>query len=66
VIHPGDSITTTCHYNNTSDRTIGVGYDTASEMCFNFVTAYPAKALLSKNLFGGSTSLTAASTACLQ
>jgi len=66
IIHPGDRLTTTCQYNNTADRTVTVGLDTQSEMCFNFVTAYPAKALVSKNLFGGSTSLTSSATACLQ
>jgi hypothetical protein len=59
VIHPGDQLLTTCHYQNTTDRLIGVGYDSLSEMCFNFVYAWPAKALI------GGVSLTGTSTPCL-
>jgi hypothetical protein len=66
LLHPGDKLTTTCQYDNTTDRVVSVGTGTDSEMCFNFVTAYPAGALASKNLFGGSTSATSSATACLQ
>jgi hypothetical protein len=66
TIHPGDRLTTTCNYDNTSDNVVATGVDTQSEMCFNFVTAYPAKALASHNILGGSTSATSSATACLQ
>lgn len=65
VLHPGDYIETTCYY-NTAGATgqVGVGFDTGSEMCFNFVTAYPANALKNYALGAGS-SLTGSSTGCL-
>lgn len=66
VLKPGDRLTTTCQYDNTTDLQVNVGTDTKSEMCFNFVTAYPAGALKSKNILGGSTSATSSATACLQ
>ncbi|MDH5672917.1 MAG: hypothetical protein OEZ06_12255 [Myxococcales bacterium] len=59
VLHPGEQVLTTCHFQNKSDRLIGVGYDSLSEMCFNFVYAWPAKTLL------GGVSLTGTSTPCL-
>jgi len=65
-VRPGDRLLTTCRYINTSDRLVSVGQDTQSEMCFNFVTAYPANALMSRNLLGGSTSATSSATACLE
>lgn len=66
IIHPGDTLTTTCEYFNPRDTTVVTGTSTDAEMCFNFVTAYPAGALKSLDIFGQSTSLTAQSTACLQ
>lgn len=66
VVRPGDRLVTTCRYDNVTDRVVAVGTDTQSEMCFNFVTAYPAKALMSLNLLGSSTSATASATACLE
>ncbi|HEX6244140.1 MAG TPA: hypothetical protein VFZ61_24660 [Polyangiales bacterium] len=66
VIKPGDRLTTTCEYHNTANRTVSVGTATDSEMCFNFVTAYPPLALTSRNIFGGSTSLTSSASACLE
>ena len=59
VIHPGDQLITTCHFQNKTDRLIGVGYDSLSEMCFNFVYAWPAKALVN------GVSLTGSATPCL-
>ena len=59
VVHPGDQLLTTCQYENRTDRLIGIGYDSLSEMCFNFVYAWPAKALV------GGVSLTGTSTPCL-
>ena len=46
--------------------TVGTGTASEAEMCFNFVTAYPAGALASKNFLGGSSSATSSATACLQ
>ena len=45
VVRPGDTLTTTCTYNNTSMQNIGFGTVTELEMCYNFVFAYPARAL---------------------
>jgi len=65
VLHPGDRIETTCYYNTAgAPGQVGVGFDTSSEMCFNFVTAYPANALKNYALGAGST-LTGSSTGCL-
>lgn len=43
TIYPGDTLTTTCSYATPTP----FGEGTNSEMCFNFVTAYPAGALAS-------------------
>lgn len=66
TIRPGDRLITTCEYFNPRDTIVSTGTSTDSEMCFNFVTAYPAGALKSRNIFGLSTSLTASETACLE
>jgi hypothetical protein len=66
TIRPGDVLTTTCEYFNPRDSVVSVGTSTDAEMCFNFVTAYPAGALKSRDIFGNSTSLTASETACLE
>lgn len=65
VLHPGDRIETRCYYNNTSPRFVGIGYNSEDEMCFNFMTAYPAGALKSYGPFGAPSTLTSASTGCL-
>lgn len=66
TLRPGDRLVTTCTYQNPRDVTVTTGTASESEMCFNFVTAYPAGALASKNLLGGSSSATSSATACLQ
>lgn len=66
TIRPGDRLTTSCTFENGTDNTVSTGTDTGSEMCFNFVTAYPAGALASLNLLGESSSLTSSATACLE
>ena len=38
-------LTTTCSYNNTTNGLVTFGPNTENEMCYNFVTAYPAGAL---------------------
>jgi len=45
VVRPGDTLTTTCTYNNTNAGPIGFGTVSELEMCYNFVIAYPARAL---------------------
>jgi hypothetical protein len=64
VVHPGDKVKTVCHYTNTTNNTVQVGFENKFEMCFDFTLAYPAGALVNKNWAGGSTSLTGSSTAC--
>jgi hypothetical protein len=41
TIYPGDSIRTTCTFDNTSSQTVTFGEKTEDEMCFNFVMLYP-------------------------
>jgi hypothetical protein len=58
MVMPGDTLTTTCVYNNTTDNTVTFGENTENEMCFNFVTAWPLNQLVSSGgglggLFGG-------------
>jgi hypothetical protein len=45
VLQPGDSLLTTCSFDNPNDYTVGVGERASDEMCNNFVVAYPAGAL---------------------
>jgi copper type II ascorbate-dependent monooxygenase-like protein len=45
VINPGDSLLTTCSYDNTTTAAIGFGPSTTQEMCYDFLYAYPAHAL---------------------
>ncbi len=46
VVMPGDVLETRCTYRNTSSRTVYFGERTEDEMCFNFVLAWPAGALV--------------------
>jgi len=41
VVMPGDSLRTTCYYDNPSPSAVGFGTRTSDEMCFNFITVYP-------------------------
>ncbi|HEX3595962.1 MAG TPA: hypothetical protein VHU80_12710 [Polyangiaceae bacterium] len=45
VIHPGDTMTTNCYFNNTTSAQVPFGENTQDEMCYGFVTAWPAGAL---------------------
>jgi len=45
VLQPGDSLLTTCFFDNPNDYLVGVGERATDEMCNNFVIAYPAGAL---------------------
>jgi hypothetical protein len=47
VINPGDTLTTTCTYAQPTP----FGSGTTSEMCYNFVTAYPGGALTNGHSF---------------
>ena len=40
-IKSGDTLTTTCTYDNPGGGPVGFGEDTEDEMCFNFVLTYP-------------------------
>jgi hypothetical protein len=52
VLHPGDSLETRCYYQNSSNQRVGFGESTQQEMCYAFVTAWPAGALSSPELQG--------------
>jgi hypothetical protein len=41
VINKGDTITTTCGFENDTDAAISFGENTSNEMCFFFTTAWP-------------------------
>lgn len=45
LLQPGDTLSTTCYFDNPTDRTVQLGENTTDEMCHNFVVAYPANAL---------------------
>lgn len=45
LIRPGDSVRTTCVYNNPTNQTIRFGERTQDEMCLNFVMVYPISAV---------------------
>jgi hypothetical protein len=45
IVNDGDTLTTTCTFNNTTNNLITFGPNTENEMCYNFVTAYPAGSL---------------------
>jgi hypothetical protein len=45
VLQPGDSIISTCTFNNDTDKAVPFGPSTTQEMCYNFTMSYPAKAL---------------------
>ena len=41
TLDQGDSVVTTCSWNNTSDSWLDYGEKTSDEMCFNFLSYYP-------------------------
>jgi hypothetical protein len=45
MLNPGDTLQTTCYYDNTTSGSIGFGPSTTQEMCYDFLYAYPAHAL---------------------
>ena len=42
ALSPGDRITTECTYENTTDRVVGFGESSTTEMCFSILYRYPA------------------------
>lgn len=49
IVHPGETITTTCTYDNPNPYPVFFGEGTNDEMCFDFVLAYPVDTLLDRN-----------------
>jgi hypothetical protein len=47
VVHPGDTLETRCFYENDTPDRAGFGEGTRDEMCYGFITAWPAGALVS-------------------
>jgi hypothetical protein len=45
LLLPGDTLTTTCWYNNTTGAAVTFGPSTTQEMCYAFLYAWPAHAL---------------------
>jgi hypothetical protein len=45
VVNEGDTLTTTCTYDNTTNGTVTFGGNADNETCYNFVTAHPAGGL---------------------
>jgi hypothetical protein len=45
LLNPGDSVTTTCTFDNSTNNQVSFGQSTTMEMCFNFTYAWPAHAL---------------------
>ena len=59
VLQPGDSITSTCSFENTTNAPVPYGSSSDQEMCYQFTFAYPAGALDNQAF-----SLTGISNAC--
>lgn len=49
VLNPGDTIKTTCAFDNPTDHVVSFGEATGDEMCFNFVLVYPIDQLADRN-----------------
>jgi hypothetical protein len=58
-LFPGDTLTTTCRFNNTTDRGVPYGESSDTEMCYMFTYAWPAN-----TLENGAESLIGAKNAC--
>jgi hypothetical protein len=52
VIQPGDTLTSTCSYQNDTDRQLGFGETSNDEMCFVVVWGWPAGQLSNGSLLG--------------
>lgn len=53
IVHPGDKLLTTCHWQNDTDETIVMGEGVDNEMCINFVTVWPVNALINGKSLAG-------------
>lgn len=49
TVNPGDTLRSTCVFDNPSEETVLFGEGTNDEMCFNFVLAYPIDQLSNRN-----------------
>jgi hypothetical protein len=45
TLEPGETIISTCTFQNDGARTVGFGTSTSQEMCYQFAVSYPAHAL---------------------
>jgi hypothetical protein len=45
VLQPGDSITSTCTFENNTNAAVAFGPSTEQEMCYQFAFTYPARAI---------------------
>jgi hypothetical protein len=45
VLQPGETITSTCTFDNTTNNSVAFGPSTEQEMCYQFAFSYPAGAL---------------------
>jgi hypothetical protein len=45
ILQAGDSIISTCTFNNDTNAAVPFGPSTTQEMCYNFTMSFPAKAL---------------------
>jgi hypothetical protein len=46
ILNQGDTIKTECMYDNQTGASIAFGESTSQEMCYDFIVAYPARALI--------------------
>ncbi|MFM2418667.1 MAG: hypothetical protein RL385_3390 [Pseudomonadota bacterium] len=46
VLHPGDTMDTSCYYQNSTQQDVHFGERTQDEMCYGFITAWPRGALV--------------------
>lgn len=53
VLAPGEWLENHCYYTNDTGATVNFGESTSSEMCYDFVLAYPANLLVGVNLLDG-------------
>jgi len=49
IIQPGDTLRTTCTYDNPTTSNVGFGEGTGDEMCFNFMLVYPIQEINNRN-----------------
>ena len=45
ILQPGETIVSTCTFDNSTNASVPFGPSTTQEMCYNFTTSFPAKAL---------------------